>query len=66
MSAGDERGRAKTARIPIKIVPQARLKKPDWIRVKAGSGSTRFDEIKQRLRESKLANGDEPDFTFRA
>ena len=54
MSAGAEKGRAKTARIPIKIVPQERLKKPEWIRVKAGSGSTRFDEIKQRLRENKL------------
>jgi len=54
MSAGAEKGQAKTARIPIKIVPQERLKKPDWIRVKAGSGSTRFDEIKQRLRENKL------------
>jgi lipoic acid synthetase len=47
-------GQAKTARIPIKIVPQERLKKPDWIRVKAGSGNARFDEIKQRLRENKL------------
>ncbi|TSA15888.1 MAG: lipoyl synthase [Betaproteobacteria bacterium] len=54
MSTNAEKGRAKTARIPIKIVPQARLKKPDWIRVKAGSGNTRFDEIKQRLRENKL------------
>src|SRR5665811_1049568 len=54
MSAGAEKGRAKTARIPVKIVPQERLRKPDWIRVKAGSGSTRFDEIKQRLRENKL------------
>ncbi len=54
MSSGAETGRAKTARIPIKIVAQERLKKPDWIRVKAGSASTRFDEIKQRLRENKL------------
>ena len=54
MSSAAEKGRAKTARIPIKIVPQERLKKPDWIRVKAGSGSTRFDEIKQRLRANKL------------
>ena len=30
------------------------LKKPDWIRVKAGSPSTRFYEIKQILREHKL------------
>ena len=54
MSKNAETGRAKTARIPIKIVPQERLKKPDWIRVKAGSGSTRFDEIKRRLRDNKL------------
>jgi lipoic acid synthetase len=54
MSAGAEKGRAKTARIPIKIVPQERLRKPEWIRVKAGSDSTRFDEIKRRLRENKL------------
>ncbi len=54
MSAGAEKGRAKTARIPIKILPQERLKKPGWIRVKAGSGNTRFDEIKQRLRANKL------------
>src|SRR3972149_12184980 len=54
MSAGAKKRRAKTARIPIKIVPQERLKKPDWIRVKAGSGNTRFSEIKLRLRENKL------------
>ena len=54
MSSGAEKGRAKTARIPIKIQPQERLRKPEWIRVKAGSGNTRFDEIKQRLRENKL------------
>ncbi|MBE0612462.1 MAG: lipoyl synthase [Burkholderiales bacterium] len=54
MSKDAEKGRAKTARIPIKVLPQERLKKPDWIRVKAGSGNTRFDEIKQRLRENKL------------
>ena len=48
---------AKTARIPIKIVPlqvHETLKKPDWIRVKAGSPSTRFYEIKSILREHKL------------
>jgi hypothetical protein len=41
-------------RIPIKVVPAEVLKKPDWIRVKAGSPSTRFYEIKQILREHKL------------
>ncbi|BEI37966.1 lipoyl synthase [Polynucleobacter sp. HIN7] len=45
----------KTARIPIKIVPLAEtLKKPDWIRVKAASSSSRFNEIKQILRENQL------------
>ncbi|MCE2914395.1 MAG: lipoyl synthase [Rubrivivax sp.] len=52
-----QKSQAKTARIPIKIVPVERsemLKKPEWIRVKAGSPSTRFYEIKQILREHKL------------
>ncbi|HEY4083665.1 MAG TPA: radical SAM protein, partial [Burkholderiaceae bacterium] len=49
-----QKAQAKTARIPIKIVPAEVLKKPDWIRVKAGSPSTRFYEIKQILREHKL------------
>lgn len=49
-----QKSQAKTARIPIKIVPAETLKKPDWIRVKAGSPSTRFYEIKNILREHKL------------
>ena len=52
-----QKAEAKTSRIPIKIVPVAPaevLRKPDWIRVKAGSPSTRFYEIKQILREHKL------------
>ncbi|MEI7531298.1 MAG: lipoyl synthase [Betaproteobacteria bacterium] len=45
----------KTSRIPIKIIPISEvLKKPDWIRVKASSGNTRFNEIKQILRENQL------------
>ncbi|MBI3714847.1 MAG: lipoyl synthase, partial [Betaproteobacteria bacterium] len=44
----------KTARIPIKVVQAERLKKPEWIRVKAGSTNSRFYEIKQILREAKL------------
>ena len=47
------KGDAKTARIPIKIVPAERLKKPDWIRVRAPS-SPRFTEIKRILREHNL------------
>ena len=46
-------GAAKIARIPIKIVPSAPQKKPDWIRVKAAS-SPRFAEIKRILRENNL------------
>jgi lipoyl synthase len=52
-----QKSHAKTARIPIKVVPLEAaqvLKKPDWIRVKAGSPSTRFYEIKNILREHKL------------
>ena len=52
-----EKSETKTARIPIKIIPVAladRLKKPEWIRVKAGSPSTRFYEIKQILRDANL------------
>ena len=49
-----EKGRLKTARIPIKIVPKAPLAKPAWIRVKAANPSSRFTEIKQILREQNL------------
>ena len=47
------KGEAKTARIPIKVVAVERLRKPDWIRVRAPS-SPRFSEIKQILRENNL------------
>jgi lipoic acid synthetase len=49
-----QKAQAKTARIPIKVAPAEVLKKPEWIRVKAGSPSTRFYEIKQILREHRL------------
>ena len=49
-----QKAAAKLSRIPIKVEQAEVLKKPDWIRVKAGSPSTRFYEIKQILRESKL------------
>ncbi len=49
-----EKGGAKTARIPIKIVPHEMLKKPAWIRVKAGNEAGRFGEIKEMLREQHL------------
>ena len=44
----------KTARIPIKIVSAERLKKPEWIRVKAASTTTRFNDIKTILRDNQL------------
>ncbi len=49
-----QKSQAKTSRIPIKVVPAEVLKKPDWIRVKAASPSSRFYEIKQILREHRL------------
>ena len=49
-----QKGAGKTARIPIKIVPAERIPKPDWIRVKAASPSTRFYAIKDILRANKL------------
>ena len=45
---------AKLARIPVKVVPGEILKKPPWIRVRAGSPSTRFYEIKDILRKNNL------------
>jgi lipoic acid synthetase len=53
-ASAKQKSQAKTSRIPIKIVPAETLKKPDWIRVKAGSPSTRFYEIKKILREHQL------------
>ncbi|MFC7407350.1 MULTISPECIES: lipoyl synthase [Hydrogenophaga] len=44
----------KVSRIPIKVERGEVLKKPDWIRVKAGSPTTRFYEIKDILRANKL------------
>ncbi|HMA90111.1 MAG TPA: lipoyl synthase [Burkholderiales bacterium] len=49
-----EKGAAKTARIPVKVVPRARLAKPAWIRVKAASPGSRFYEIKEILRAQRL------------
>src|SRR5450432_3503613 len=47
------KGGDKTSRIPIKIVAAERLKKPEWIRVRAPS-SPRFHEIKKIMREHNL------------
>lgn len=49
----DRKRSLKTDRIPIKIVPAETLRKPDWIRVRAGGGE-RFQQIKQALRDAKL------------
>ena len=49
-----QKAAAKLSRIPIKVMPGEVLKKPDWIRVKAGSPTTRFYEIKDILRKNKL------------
>ena len=49
-----EKGKAKTARIPIKIVPaQTKLKKPDWIRAKAPSGPE-YVKVKELLKAQKM------------
>ncbi|MBL8490104.1 MAG: lipoyl synthase [Rhodocyclaceae bacterium] len=50
-----QKGEAKTSRIPIKIVPaETVLKKPSWIRVKAGSDATKFADVKRILRDHHL------------
>ena len=50
-----QKAAAKTSRIPVKVVPAGEvLKKPSWIRVKAPARNSRFDEIKQILREHRL------------
>ena len=49
-----QKAAAKLSRIPVKVEQGEVLKKPDWIRVKAGSPSTRFYEIKDILRSNKL------------
>jgi lipoic acid synthetase len=49
-----QKGAAKTSRIPIKVIPAEPIPKPEWIRVKAASPSSRFVEIKSILREHRL------------
>jgi lipoyl synthase len=53
LEPGPQRGRAKTSRIPIKVVSAQALPKPDWIRVRV-SQSERFREVKHALREASL------------
>ncbi|MDR2507149.1 MAG: lipoyl synthase [Candidatus Accumulibacter sp.] len=41
--------------LPVRAVPEENyLRKPSWIRVKAGADAARFGEIRQLLRERKL------------
>jgi len=49
-----QKAAAKLARIPIKVQSAEVLKKPDWIRVKAASPSSRFYDIKKILRDNQL------------
>jgi lipoic acid synthetase len=54
-----KKGDAKTGvvfrKFPLELVPaRPALRKPEWIRVRAGSASTRFYEIKAILREHRL------------
>ena len=52
--AAKHKAAAKLSRIPVKVEQAEVLRKPEWIRVKAGSPSTRFYEIKDILRANKL------------
>jgi lipoyl synthase len=55
MQPGEKhKGESKTRMIPIAIVPAQRLAKPQWIRVRAASSSSRFQDIKRMLRERQL------------
>ena len=50
-----QKAEAKLSRIPVKVQNDGpALRKPEWIRVKAGSSNTRFYEIKNILRKNKL------------
>jgi lipoic acid synthetase len=53
-ASAKQKAAAKLSRIPIKVEAGEVLKKPEWIRVKAGSPTTRFYEIKDILRKNKL------------
>jgi lipoic acid synthetase len=54
LPAGAERGKAKTARIPVKIAPTTEiLRKPEWIRVKAPT-TPEVMRLKKVLRKQSL------------
>src|SRR5690606_2004911 len=48
-----QKGEAKTARIPIKVVAAEPLRKPPWIRVRLGNNE-RFHAVKRALRANGL------------
>jgi len=55
MEPGEKhKGEPKTRKIPIKIVPAERLRKPEWIRVKAAGPDSRFHDVKRMLRDRHL------------
>ncbi|GMR03652.1 MAG: lipoyl synthase [Gammaproteobacteria bacterium] len=51
--SGGERGAAKTARIPVKIVPREPLRKPSWIRARAPT-HPEVGRLKSLLRDHHL------------
>src|SRR5678815_1984200 len=53
-ASAKQKAAAKLSRIPVKVERGEVLKKPEWIRVKAGSASSRFYEIKEILRAQNL------------
>jgi lipoic acid synthetase len=53
-ASAKQKAAAKLSRIPVKVEQGEVLKKPEWIRVKAGSASSRFYEIKEILRAQNL------------
>ncbi|MBD3671107.1 MAG: lipoyl synthase [Gammaproteobacteria bacterium] len=54
LAGSKQKGRDKTARIPIKVVPaEITLPKPRWIRATTGNGD-RVSELKRVLREHRL------------
>jgi lipoic acid synthetase len=53
VTAEKKKGEAKT-RIPITLIPAGHMPKPDWIRVRAATPGSRFDEIKRILRDNRL------------
>ncbi|WP_425393506.1 lipoyl synthase [Brackiella oedipodis] len=44
----------KVSRIPIKVIQTEKLKKPDWIRVKAAPVNSQFKKIKEILRANNM------------